>query len=375
LVGIILATLIASTAGLDVPVIGAIPRTILLDQRLRLAEIPWSDAGALFVPAMSIAALGAIESLLCGAVAGNMTGVRMHNSVELVAQGIGNLLIPFFGGVPATAAIARTSVNVKSGAFTRLSSVIHGIALLAAGVAFAPIIGRVPLAALAGVLFVTAWRMNEWHAIHFFFSSRLKHAMIAFGITLAATVLLDLTQAILVGFGISSLIFMAQMSELDITRQLVDPERLAAGGHEFVHPDHPISVYYVSGPLFFAAAYRLLEKITAEDTPGTTLILSIRGVPLVDATGVHVLKEILSRQVQGGGNLLLASVQPRVEQLLKRTGVWDQVTPERIFWSADRAILSLGASLPAEPVEAAPPVNLTPTLIITPHEDRADQKF
>ena len=180
------------------------------------------------IPAMSIAALGAIESLLCGAVAGNMTGIRLHSSVELVAQGIGNLIIPFFGGVPATAAIARTSVNIKSGGVTRLTSILHGVVLALVALLAAQIIGHVPMAALAGVLFVTAWRMNEWHAIHFYFGKRLKHAMIAFTVTLIATVMLDLTQAIIIGFGISTLIFMSQMSDLNITRQPVDPTVLPA---------------------------------------------------------------------------------------------------------------------------------------------------
>jgi SulP family sulfate permease len=214
LVGIILATLVVVLTDWQVPVIGLIPRTILLENRLNLSQIPWSDLSNLIVPAMSIAALGAIESLLCGAVAGNMTGIRLKNNLELIAQGLGNILIPLFGGVPATAAIARTSVNIKSGGVTRISPILHGVTLLLAVFFLAGVIGRVPLAALAGVLLVTAWRMNEWHSIRFYFSHRLKHAIIAFVITLIATVVLDLTQAILIGFGISTLIFMAQMSEL-----------------------------------------------------------------------------------------------------------------------------------------------------------------
>jgi SulP family sulfate permease len=166
LVGIILATWL-SPPHLDVPVIGSIPFDFR--RSLRLESIPWSNLRSLLVPAMSIAALGAIESLLCGAVAGNMTGVRMYNSVELVGQGIGNILIPFFGGVPATAAIARTSVNVKSGGVTRLSSIFHGLAILAAALLLDP--GSAGFRwLLAEVLLVTAWRMNEWHAIRFFWS-------------------------------------------------------------------------------------------------------------------------------------------------------------------------------------------------------------
>ncbi len=354
LVGIILATLVVVLAHWQVPVIGAIPRTILLENRLSFGQIPWQEVSNLVIPAMSIAALGAIESLLCGAVAGNMTGIRLNNNLELIAQGVGNMMIPFFGGVPATAAIARTSVNIKSGGITRLSPILHGILLLLAALLLANVIGQVPLAALAGVLLVTAWRMNEWHTIHFYFNHRLKHAIIAFGITLAATVVLDLTQAILIGFGISTLIFMAQMSELRISRKPVEVERLTELGQQFVHPGHDIAVYYLSGPLFFAAARRLLEFVESHDEPAASLILSIRGVPLIDATGVEVLRELLHRQRQGGGDILLASMDERVQLLLERAGFLAELGPAHVFWSADKAIAALGAETAPVTAEAEP---------------------
>jgi SulP family sulfate permease len=379
LVGIVAATIVAGLMGDGQPVIGSIPRSILLEQHLRLSDIEWEMAGALLVPAMSIAALGAIESLLCGAVAGNMTGIRMHNSIELTAQGAGNILIPFLGGVPATAAIARTSVNVKSGAVTRLASVAHGLVLLASAILFAPWLERIPLAALGGVLVVTAWRMNEWHAIRFYFGRRIRHAMAAFVVTLAATVLLDLTQAIVIGFGISSLVFMAQVADLQVVRQPVDLNRLKDPPASLRHHPDAISVYYVTGPLFFAAARKLLEKVEAIDPPGAVLILSLRGVPLVDATGMEVLRELIHRQRNGNGELLLSSLAPKVERLLERSGLMDELGRERVFWSTDRAILSLGAPLP-KPVEATTELapegpELDSTLVITPHEDRKDQQF
>lgn len=374
LVGIVLATLLVVLLRWDVPTIGAIPRTILLEQRLRITAVPWQELGNLIVPAMSIAALGSIESLLCGAVAGNMTGVRMFTNIELVAQGIGNIIIPFFGGVPATAAIARTSVNVKSGGVTRLVSVIHGLVLLGAALLFGGLIGRVPLAALAGVLMVTAWRMNEWHAIRFFFGRRLKHAIAAFVITLVATVLLDLTQAILIGFGISTLVFMAQMSELQISRRPVEAERL---GLALTATPHNVSVYYLSGPLFFAAARRLLEMVEGQDGPDATLILSIRGVPLVDATGIEVLRELWHRQHAGGGDLLLTSMDQRVESQLQRGGLLDELGPSRLFWSADKAILSLGGKLGWETAvpdltQPLPEDSILATQTIEPFADRAE---
>jgi hypothetical protein len=174
LIGIIVATLVAVVTQWPVANIGEIPRTILLDQRLTFATIPWDRVDELIVPALSVAALGAVESLLCGAVGSKMTGVRLQANQELIAQGVGNIIIPFFGGVPATAAIARSSVGIKSGGQTRMVSIIHALALLAAALLAAPIIALVPLTALAGVLMVTAVRMNEWDAIGFMFSHRFK---------------------------------------------------------------------------------------------------------------------------------------------------------------------------------------------------------
>jgi SulP family sulfate permease len=373
LVGIILATVIAVVAHWDVPVIGAIPRTILLENRLSLTQIPWSDLSNLIVPAMSIAALGAIESLLCGAVAGNMTGIRLNNNLELIAQGVGNMLIPLFGGVPATAAIARTSVNIKSGGVTRVVPILHGVVLLLAALLLAGIIGRVPLAALAGVLLVTAWRMNEWHTIRFYFSHRLRHAIIAFAITLVATVVLDLTQAILIGFGISTLIFMAQMSELQISRKPVEVERLTELGQQFVFPGYDVAVYYLSGPLFFAAARRLLEFVESHDEPGATLILSMRGVPLIDATGVEVIRELVQRQRQGGGDVLLSSMDDRVRLLLERADVLTELGLDHVFWSADKAIAALGAVAVGEEVTAVPEAPIMESIMIAPFAEKMEK--
>jgi SulP family sulfate permease len=341
LAGIILATLVATLAHWQVPTISAIPSTLLLENRLHFNQITWANIQPILVPSMSIAALGAIESLLCGAVAGNMTGVRMRNSVELVAQGIGNLVIPFFGGVPATAAIARVSVNIKSGAVTRVSTITHGIALMLAALLLGSVLQQIPMAALAGVLVMTAWRMNEWAAIKFFFSKRLKHAIIAFVITLSATVMLDLTQAILIGFVISILIFVTQISDLQVTHQPADATRLTAMGHVVEDLEKNIDVYYLSGPLFFAAARKFLEDVKKKDLSGRTVILSMRGVPLVDATGIDVLNDLLHSQLKNNGKLLLAAVQPKVETTLDRAGYLDELGKDKVFWSADHAILSL----------------------------------
>jgi SulP family sulfate permease len=218
--------------------------------------------------------------------------------------------------------------------------------------------------------------MNEWHAIRFFFGRRLKHAIAAFLITLAATVLLDLTQAILIGFAVSSLVFMAQMSDLQISREPVAWER--AGRDPGTAPVRSAAVYYLSGALFFAAARRLLETIERHDDPDATLILSMRGVPLIDATGVSVLREIDLHLRRGGGELLVSGLSVRVEQLLRRSGFLDELGDERLFWSADRAIAALGARPPST---AGAVENVTEgggemveTLEVVPFADRAGRE-
>ena len=185
--------------GLDVPQVGAIPQTLLPEARLSLSSLSSQALLPLLSPAFSIAMLGMIESLLCGASAGRMTGVRLNADQELIAQGIGNMVIPFFGGIPATAAIARTSVAIKSGARTRVAGMVHSVGLLLSMFLLAPVMSRIPLSALAGVLMVTAWRMNEWESIRYIFSHRFKGGILKFLATMLATIIFDLTVAIALG--------------------------------------------------------------------------------------------------------------------------------------------------------------------------------
>ena len=211
--------------------IGEIPQTLFLADRLSFANIPWSKFSEFLAPTLTITALGAVESLLCGAVGSNMTGVRLQANQELIAQGVGNMVIPFFGGVPATAAIARASVGIKSGGQTRLVSIIHAVGLLLSMFLLAPFMARIPLAALAGVLMVTAVRMNEWSAIKFIFGKRFKTDMIAFTITMLATIVLDLTQAIMIGSFLAGAVFLNKIASIDITVQDVDIKRLTGEGN------------------------------------------------------------------------------------------------------------------------------------------------
>lgn len=338
LVGIVVATLIAVVTNWPVESIGEIPRTILLEQRLRLEVIPWHRMNELIIPAFSVAALGAVESLLCGAVASKMTGIRLQANQELIAQGVGNIVIPFFGGVPATAAIARSSVGIKSGGQTRMVSIIHSLALLASALLFAPAIARVPLTALAGVLMVTAVRMNEWEAIHFMFSRRFKTGIVTFLVTFLATITLDLTQAIVIGGIISAGIFINQVANLEVDIRTVDVERMRARGMNLKTDCKYIRVAYLTGPLFFAATNTFNEAFAHEEDVDF-LILSMRAVPLIDLSGIEALHHLHMTLAAQGKTLMLAAVHPKVMRMLERAGLDTLIGKENFFWSADRAIL------------------------------------
>lgn len=342
LLGIILATAASILLGWNVPEIGEIPQTLLLADRLGFDQIPWSQLTEFIGPALTITALGAVESLLCGAVAANMTGIRLQANQELVAQGIGNIVIPFFGGVPATAAIARTSVGIKSGGRTRMVSIIHALGLLLSMFLLAPIMGRIPLAALAGVLMVTAVRMNEWEAIRFIFGHGFKTAIITFLITMIATITLDLTQAILIGAFLSGAVFLSQIASLDVEIQEVDEEALRQKGIDTAGGCSHVRVAFLTGPLFFAATGGFNEAFARlGDTHA--LILSMRGVPLIDTSGLEAIRRLDEQLDKRGGVLMFAGVHRNAMRMLERAGLVDEIGPDNFFWSSDQAIVAAEA--------------------------------
>ncbi len=310
LAAIIIATLVYLGIGFDVPIIGDIPRSILLDNRFGGDEIAWTDLLVYIFPAITVTVLVSIESLLCGALAENQTGRRPNNEVELTAQGIANLIVPFFGGIAASAALSRTAVNLRAKGITRISPIVHGIVLLMIVLVLAPIIGRVPLAALAGVLMMTAWRMNQWSRLRLYFGKRLKHAIIPFLATVLVSVFLSLTQAILIGIVLCIVAFVVQMGAVQSLWKRSDLVESSADNHH----------YRVNGPIFFGASRKLLDLVEANSPADADIVLSLAESPLLDATGIEMLQELRSRQASGGGSFRLTNLAPRVESMLKRSG-------------------------------------------------------
>lgn len=339
LLALIVSTVVAAGLNLDIPTIGAIPQTILLEERLRLSNLPWHQIGVLFGPALSVAVLGAVESLLSGAVLERQTGVKFDPIQHLLGQGIGNIVAPFFGGVPATSAIARSSVAVRSGAVTRLAGVLHGFVLLGAILTLGSAISRVPLAALGGVLAVTAWRANDWAAIYDIRRRRFGSEMLIFAITLLGTTAFDLTQAIVLGLGFSALLFVFQSSNTEVLYRPVSVEGMRKMGYELRSDAGRIHVVYVVGPLFFGTVHTFNTVVRSLDS-AEDVILSLRTVPLIDTTGLTAIEELVQRLEAEGRRVYLSGLTMPVRQKLERGGVLAKLGEDRIFWSADQAIVA-----------------------------------
>lgn len=337
LVALILTTAAQILFRFPIDTVGSIPKTLIHGTRLSVREIFTAgfDFDVIIMPAISIAALCMIESLLCGAVAGKMKGESLRGDRELVSQGVGNILLPFFGGVPATAAIARTSVAVKSGGQTRLTGIFQGVMLLLSMFLLSPFMSQIPMASLSGVLLVTAWRMNEWGNIKYIFGNKFKGAITKFLLTLLCTVVFDLTVAIAMGCLLSMLIFIVRVSALDITVSEFDPNRTDFD----INPNQHVQVIYITGPVFFGSTDVFAEKM--RKASGSALILSMRGVPNVDTSGALEILEFCKEKKSAGVIVLFCGVQPKVKDFLDRAGVTGVVGENRFFWEAEDALKSL----------------------------------
>ena len=339
LVSIILTTAFSIFMQLDVAVVGEIPKTLIPENRLLFGALNLKTIGALVTPAFSIAILGMIESLLCGASAGRMTGVRLDANQELIAQGVGNILLPFFGGIPATAAIARTSVAIKSGAKTRLTGVFHAVGLLISMFLLAPVMSKIPLAALAGVLMVTAWRMNEWESIRYIFSHKFKGAMLEFTATMFATIIFDLTVAILIGVLIGLVFLVSRLSFIEINYESVDMNRMHVTDPVLCERYSNAMVVYITGPMIFAntqAVADIAGKVEGSDT----VLFSMRGVSNIDISCAQTLRELVEGLRKKGVDVAICGMTTHAMKMMDRSDLHKIIGDENFYWSVERVLLT-----------------------------------
>lgn len=339
LLGIILTTAFSIFMGLDVATVGEIPKTLIPENRLLFSSIRLETVASLITPAFSIAILGMIESLLCGASAARMTGVRLDANQELIAQGVGNVLLPFFGGIPATAAIARTSVAIKSGAKTRLTGVFHAIGLLISMFLLAPVMSQIPLAALAGVLMVTAWRMNEWESIRYIFSHKFKGAMLEFIATMLATILFDLTIAILIGVLIGLIFLVSRLSFIEINYEDVDMDRMHVTDPILRERYSNAKVVYITGPMIFANT-RNIEDIALRVAGYDTVLFSMRGVSNIDISCAQTLRTLVEGLRAKGVDVAICGVTTHAMKMMDRSDLHAIIGDENFYWSVERVLLT-----------------------------------
>jgi SulP family sulfate permease len=277
-----------------------------------IPDIDFATIKKLIQPAFTIALLGGIESLLSAVVADGMIGGKHRSNTELIAQGTANIFSSLFGGIPATGAIARTATNVKNGGRTPVAGMVHAATLLLIMLFVGKWAALIPMATLAGILIMVAYNMSEWeNFISVLKGPRSDIAVLV--ITFLLTVFIDLTVAIEIGMLLAIILFMRKMIKFSGVSSLtsVDEEN----GHEndpgainnYTIPGH-VEVFEINGPLFFGAAYKFKDAIKVIEKPPKVLIIRMRYVPIIDATGIHTLKEVYNESKQKGTKLLLSEV-------------------------------------------------------------------
>jgi len=302
----------------------------------------------LLAPAFAIAMLGAIESLLCAVVADGMTGSSHDPNAELLGQGLGNLVAPLFGGITATAAIARSAANVRAGAFSPLAAIIHAGVVLVAILWLAPLFSHLPMAALAALLLMVAWNMSE--VPHVLKTLRIapRSDVLVLLTCLVLTVLFDMVLAVGVGLLLAAGLFIKRMSDLtDTTSLRHSQKRLFAD-----LPEH-VAAYTIRGPLFFGAAEKALSVLRRFNPEVKVVIVDISGVPMLDMTALAALENVLLDYRKQGITLILAGSSPSVRLKLRRAGI--HRLPGRLHYVRDLAHAKLQAQrLLPETTETGP---------------------
>lgn len=345
LVGIVVSTIIATVffsgqVATIASAYGTIPNTL---PTFTLPEITFERIQLLIGPAFVIAMLGGIESLLSAVVADGMTNSKHNSNKELIGQGIANIVTPLFGGIPATGAIARTATNIKTGAVSPMSGIIHGAFVLITLLLLAPLASHIPLASMAPVLMVVAWNMSEQK--HFAHILRLKSGdSLVLVITFLLTVFTSLTLAVEVGLVLAVILFAKRMSEmLVVTKVLPDhsKERDKLQSH-VVNQKHDcpqISIYTIEGPLFFGAAQTFEQSILGSiHYHPKVLILRMGKVPFMDSTGESYFGNIVRNFTKRGGTVFVTGVQPELKKMLLQSGLAAEIGEENFYSQTGDAI-------------------------------------
>ena len=343
-VALVVTTVLAKV--MHMPVVTIADRFGVVQAGLPVPTMPHLSLGMvreLVGPAFAIAALGAVESLLSAVVADGMIGSRHRSNVELAAQGVANIVTPIFGGIPATGAIARTATNVKAGGRTPVAGITHAVTLLLITLFFGRLAGLIPLATLAGILMLVAYRMSEWRVFVAELRGPRSDAAVLLS-TFALTLVVDLTVGIGVGVILACFLFMRRMSEVSEVRKLT--EDLEEDFDELSDPEgiagrtipKGVEVYEIDGPFFFGAAEKFKDTLAEVFGKPKVLIIRMRRVPAIDSTGLNVLRDLVHRTRKDRTLVILAEPQEQPRSAIRRSGLLDEIGPEHVCPSIDLAL-------------------------------------
>jgi len=310
---------------------GNIPNKISIN----IPTVDWTNLPYYFAPALTIALLGGIESLLSAVVSDGMISGKHRSNTELIAQGIANIVTPLFGGIPATGAIARTATNVKNGGRTPIAGITHAITLLLIMLFLGQWAKLIPMASLAGILIVVSYNMSEWRSFKSILGGSLFDIIILLS-TFFLTVLVDLTIAIQIGVVLSALLFMKRMSDIAEKRinNVVDSDII----DDYSSLPEGVAIYEISGPLFFGSARRYTEVIENVGMKSKILIIRMRHVSFVDQTGLHNLKGTIKNLKSYGVLLIFSGVNNEVLIDFEKNKITCMVERSNIFSTFDEAL-------------------------------------
>jgi SulP family sulfate permease len=341
-----LVTMTAAAVFLSLPVetigsrFGGIPASL---PELSLPPFSWTSAKELLIPTITIALLGAVESLLCARVADNLTDLPRHDpNQELMAQGVANFIVPFFGGIPATGTIARTVTNVRAGATSPVAGIVHALALLVIVLVAAPLAEHVPLAVLAGILLYVAWNMGEWREFARLRHFNLPYRTILLG-TFALTVIFDLTVAVQVGLVLACVFFIWRMSSLFRVQEMSREHTLPG-----------VQVFELFGSLFFGAVGKI-EALPGRLPAGTrAVVLEMHRMVLLDTSGLDALVHLHRDLQRASIALVLANVNEQPLSLMRRSGFVEMLGADNIVPTVDDMGAAFSAPLAPAPADRPP---------------------
>ena len=294
---------------------------------------------ALLSPTFTVAMLGAIESLMSAVVADRMTGLRHNSNVELFAQGIANIVSPLFGGLPATGAIARTATNVRSGARTPVAGVIHAFVLLAVLLVAAPLAASIPMAVLAGILLVVSYNMGEWHDVPEIWTLGWADPLVWLA-TFTLTILADLTVAVEVGMIFAALMFIRRVASTTTVTRVSGDYVERARPHilqDKAIPDY-VSVLRIHGPFLFGSTDKLTDQIADVDGMGEVVVLRLRNMTAIDASGLRAIRDFGAAQQSSGRTLILCGAPPQPSALMAGAEFHRHVGPDNVLPHVDAAL-------------------------------------